>query len=108
MRLTKFGICVMCLLFAMAIAAAATTNLLKNADFGQVSNKGLHTELAGSSQPGDAAAAEWTVYNNGPGKTTTELLASTHRAGKSMIHVVTTNSKQGSGSGLVQAFFPVS
>jgi hypothetical protein len=81
---------------------------LKNSDFGQVSLKGLHTELSGDAKPGDSAAADWTVYNNGPGTTTTELLASTRRGGKSMIHVVTSNSKAGSGSGLVQAFYPVS
>lgn len=109
MRLTLFGICSLaCLLVLAGDAPAATTNLLKNPDFGQVSQKGLHTELTGGSQTGDSAAAGWTVYNNAPGTTTTELLASTHRAGKSMIHVVTSNSKPGSGSGLVQAFFPVS
>jgi hypothetical protein len=73
-----------------------------------VSQKGLHTELSGNSQPGESAAENWTVYNNGPGTTTTELSASTRRVGKSMIHVITSNSKQGTGSGLVQAFFPVS
>ena len=109
MRLTPFGVCVaLCLLAVTGSVPAAMTNLLKNGDFGQVSKKGLHTELTGDAQTGDSAAAEWTVYNNGPGTTTTELSASTRRAGKSMIHVVTTNSKQNSGSGLVQAFFPVS
>ena len=106
MRLTLLGICLLALV--ASAGAAATTNLLKNADFGQVSLKGLHTELSGNATTGQAAAAEWTVYNNGPGTTTTELLASTRRAGKSMIHVVTTNAKPNSGSGLVQAFFPVS
>ena len=94
--------------FASAATSSGVPNLLKNADFGQVGQNGQHTELIGSGQPGDSAAAEWTVYNNGPGKTTTELMASTRRAGKSMIHVVTSNAKLGSGSGLVQAFFPVS
>ena len=89
-------------------AAAASTNLLRNPDFGQVSIKGLHTELDGASQTGNSAAAGWTVYNNGPGSTTTELLPSTRTAGKSMIHVITSNARPGSGSGLVQAFFPVS
>ena len=109
MRLSIVGMCVVALtVTAFAIVPAATTNLLKNAQFGQVSLKGLHTELDGNAKTGDASAASWTVYNNGPGATTTELLASTRRAGKSMIHVVTTNAKPGSGSGLVQAFFPVS
>lgn len=109
MRLTLFVVCLtICVAAFRSSAPAATPNLLKNGDFGQVSLKGLHTELTGDAQPGDSAAAEWTVYNNGPGKTTTELMASTRRAGKSMIHVITTNSKPGTGSGLVQAFFPVS
>jgi len=109
MRLAAVGTCVVVLILRVyGSAPAATTNLLKNALFGQVSLKGLHTELDGNGKTGDAAAANWTVYNNGPGATTTELLASTRRAGKSMIHVVTTNSKPNSGSGLVQAFFPVS
>jgi hypothetical protein len=106
MRLTLLGICLLAVF--VSPSAAATTNLLKNADFGQVSLKGLHTELDGDSQTGDSAAANWTVYNNGPGSTTTELMASTRTGGKSMIHVVTSNAKRGSGSGLVQAFFPVS
>ncbi len=94
---------------SVAVAAsAATTNLLRNSDFGQVSVKGLHTELVGGSQTGASAAAGWTVYNNGPGSTVTELLPSTRTAGKSMIHVITSNAKPGSGSGLVQAFFPAS
>jgi hypothetical protein len=109
MRLAVLGICTIA--FSLCVygsAPAATANLLKNPDFGQVSQRGLHTELSGDTKTGDSAAASWTVYNNGPGSTTTELLASTRRAGKSMIHVITTNSKPGSGSGLVQAFFPVS
>ena len=96
------------MIFAMVAGASSSPNLLKNAEFGQVSDKGLHTQLSGDSTPGDSAASQWTVYNNGPGTTTTELMASTRTAGKSMIHVVTTNAKPGSGSGLVQAFFPVS
>jgi hypothetical protein len=109
MRMTLFG--VFAVLFALLAPASSQTsapNLLKNPDFGRVSLRGLHTELSGNSKPGDAAAAEWTVYNNGPGITTTDLMASTRRAGKSMIHVVTSNSKPGTGSGLVQAFYPVS
>jgi hypothetical protein len=108
MRWTAFLVCALASIVTTVAGVAATTNLLKNGDFGQVSAKGLHTELTGAKTPGDSAAAEWTVYNSGPGTTTTELLASTRRAGKSMIHVITSNSKAGSGSGLVQAFFPVS
>jgi hypothetical protein len=89
-------------------SAAPMPNFLKNADFGQVSNSGLHTDLSGDAKPGQSAAAEWTVYNNGPGETTTDLLPSSRVAGKTMIHVITSNSKSGSGSGLVQAFYPVS
>lgn len=109
MRSTLRSICVaICVIALAATSRAATPNLLKNSDFGQVSQKGMHTELQGDSKPGDSAASQWTVYNNGPGTTTTDLLPSSRRAGKSMIHVITSNSKAGSGSGLVQAFFPVS
>ena len=108
MRSILVGVCAAFSLIVGVGAQAATPNLLKNADFGRVGLKGLHTELTGDAKPGDAAAAEWTVYNNGPGTTTTDLLPSARRAGKTMIHIVTSNAKPGSGSGLVQAFFPVS
>jgi hypothetical protein len=89
-------------------AASTTSNLLKNADFSALASNAKRTTLVGNSMTGDAAAAGWTVYNNGPGATTTELVPSTRRPNGWMIHVVTTNSKTNSGSGIVQAFLPVS
>jgi len=91
----------------LAAASAATTNLLANPDFAQVSTSGEQTVLNGAGATGDSAAAHWTVYNTGAGGTTTELMPSTRGGGKSMIHVVTTDDKPNSGSGLVQAFLPV-
>ncbi|HEY7993222.1 MAG TPA: hypothetical protein VID24_03360 [Candidatus Eremiobacteraceae bacterium] len=91
----------------LAVASAATTNLLANPDFAQVSTSGEQTTLAGAGATGDSAAEHWTVYNTGAGNTTTELMPSTRGGGKSMIHVVTTDDKPNSGSGLVQAFLPV-
>lgn len=103
--LRVFGICAVVAL--ATIASAATTNLLANPDFGQVSTSGEQTILDGAGATGDSAAAHWSVYNTGDGSTTTELMPSTRGGGKSMIHVVTTDKKTGSGSGLVQAFLPV-
>lgn len=92
----------------LAGAASATPNLLKNSDFGASASKAMHSILTGNSMTGDASASSWTVYNNGPGSTTTALLPSTRRPKGWMIHIVTTNSKTNSGSGIVQAFLPVS
>jgi hypothetical protein len=109
MPLTRLGVCAAVLVLAASSGyAAAVPNLLKNADFSRIGLHPFHTELGGEGKPGDSAAADWTVYNNGPGKTITDLLPSSRRGGKNMIHVVTSNSKPGSGSGLVQAFFPIS
>jgi len=89
------------------VASAATTNLLANPEFAQVSTSGEQTILNGAGATGDSAASHWTVYNTGDGGTTTELMPSTRGGGKSMIHIVTTDKKPGSGSGIVQAFLPV-
>jgi len=94
-------------LCGIVCATAATTNMLANADFAQVSTSGEQTILNGAGQSGDSAAAHWTVYNTGAGGTTTELMPSTRGGGKSMIHVVTTDEKLGTGSGIVQAFLTV-
>ena len=108
MTFRHFGIVAPLALAALVgSASAATTNLLANPDFGQVSTSGEQTILNGAAATGDSAAAHWTVYNTGDGSTTTELMPSTRGGGKSMIHVVTTDKKAGSGSGIVQAFLPV-
>src|SRR4029077_11436326 len=97
---------------ALSIGTSASAgsghNLLTNADFSKPGTGGTSTVLAGSSLPGDAAAAHWTVYNNGDAVTTTALMPSTRRHRGSMIHVVTRGGKPNSGSGIVQAFLPVS
>jgi len=99
-------------LFAMAFAtgtnADAGHNLLANAEFAQAGASGARTMLSGSSVPGPAAAEHWTAYNNGDALTTTSLAPSTRRHGGTMIHVVTRGGKPDSGSGIVQAFLPVS
>ncbi|HET9342148.1 MAG TPA: hypothetical protein VFO25_04435 [Candidatus Eremiobacteraceae bacterium] len=108
MTFRHFGIYATLALATMAGAAsAATTNMLANPDFAQVSTSGEQTVLNGAGATGDSAAAHWTVYNTGNGSTTTELMPSTRGGGKSMIHVVTTDDKPNSGSGLVQAFLPI-
>src|SRR5690242_8463665 len=108
MKLRRFAVCAAVALATLGIAAsAATTNLLANPDFAQVSTSGEQTIVNGAGATGDSAAAHWTVYNTGDGGTTTELMPSTRGGGKSMIHVVTTDKKPNSGSGLVQAFLPV-
>ena len=108
MTFRQFGICAtIAAASLLGAATAATTNLLANPDFGQVSLSGEQTVLNGAGATGDSSAAHWTVYNTGEGSTTTELMPSTRGGGKSMIHVVTTDKKVGSGSGLVQAFLAV-
>ena len=91
----------------LGIASAATTNMLANPDFAQVGSSGAPVTINGAEISSDAAAAHWTQYDTGDGSTTSDLLPSTRGGGKSMIHVVTTDKKPGTGSGLVQAFLPV-
>ncbi|HYK52088.1 MAG TPA: hypothetical protein VEV38_00980 [Candidatus Eremiobacteraceae bacterium] len=108
MILRRFAVIVLVAATAyISMASAADTNLLANPNFAAVSTSGEQTVLNGAGATGDSAAAHWTVYNTGDGSTTTELMPSTHGGGKSMIHVVTTDKKPNSGSGLVQAFLPV-
>ena len=108
MTFKHFTVCAVASTVLLGIASTAMTNVLANPDFAQVSTSGEQTVLSGAGATGDSAAAHWTVYNTGNGSTTTELMPSTRGGGKSMIHVVTTDTKPGTGSGLVQAFLPVS
>ncbi len=83
---------------------AGSPNMLQNPDFSTVGPSGTSTTFTGNEFAGNSAAANWTLYNNGPATITTELVSGTRRGGSSkMIHVTTT----GSYSGLVQVFLPL-
>lgn len=82
------------------------TNLLKNPGFELLPVK-PPTRLVGNNPPagkaGGSAADPWTVWNNNPGVTTTDILPSTRPGGGThMLHVCTT----GPLNGIVQQFMP--
>jgi hypothetical protein len=96
------------LIATVVLGFAVTTDacadyILGNADFGTPNPKYTTTTLTGPKSAGPSVAASWSIWNNNPGTTTTELLRSTYPGGgTNMIHVVTT----GGANGLVQIFAP--
>lgn len=102
-RFLIFGIaCAALTVFAAIglIASPASANVLSNPDFNTVGPSGLSTSFTGNGGAGNSAAANWTLFNNGPATIKTEILPSTRVPGGRMIHVRTT----GSDSGLVQVW----
>jgi len=105
-RITRF------LIFATACAALtvvaaigltampASANVLANPDFNAVGPSGPSTSFTGNGAAGNSAAANWTLFNNGPATIKTQVLPSTRVPGGRMIHVTTT----GHASGLVQVW----
>jgi len=81
-------------------ATSASANVLSNPDFNTVGPSGPSTSFTGNGGAGNSAAANWTLFNNGPATIKTEILPSTRVPGGRMIHVRTT----GSDSGLVQVW----
>jgi hypothetical protein len=101
------------LLAGAARAYADPINLLANGDFGIAGPAGSPSAYTGQDFFFDSyntaqytgapsAAANWGIWNNTSGTTTTELVPSTFPGVANMIHVVT----DASNNGLLQSFLP--
>lgn len=90
-------------LVAAPAAAGEINTWLSNESFEQVGPVGPNTSFTGHGGGGHSAAADWTVFNNTAGTTTTRLVAtSLPNAGAQMLLVRT----DGDRNGIVQVFLP--
>jgi hypothetical protein len=73
----------------------SAANLLEHLQFENAGPSGARTAAGGIGAVGSSAAEPWNVWNGANGTTMTELLPSTRRPGRKMLHVRTTAATSG-------------